>query len=389
MNQLQRLTRDDVAIMRWVAQNMIDSKMLPASIDKPEKAIAILMMARELNVPDWQAVNQINVIHGKPTVSPQLMIALIERSGLLEDMIVESGEGFCSVTMKRFGRTAHKETFTMEHAQKMGLAGKHNWKVQPETMLKWRAVSACARVAFPHVISGLYTPEEINPDLVVDSDGKIEVTASTYVPQEEKASNSTQAIEAPEAEEPEIEEEKIIQMPKQVEAKKEEPASRTKSEPVPETKKPEKWTDQQRKIVFARLSEKRPSKTDEEKKAYLRQLAMVESCNDILKAQVDQILATIWKLPPEEKPSVEASKNPEPEESPLSRLEEEIMVVKELEDDDPVNLEQLKVLLEVATSQNKKALAKSITKKVEGEEKVSKALWKSWVEKINMGEAPK
>lgn len=388
MNQLQRLTRDDVAIMRWVAQNMIESKMLPASIDKPEKAIAILMMARELNVPDWQAVNQINVIHGKPTVSPQLMIALIERSGLLEDMIVESGEGFCSVTMKRFGRTAHKETFTMEHAKKMGLAGKHNWKVQPETMLKWRAVSACARVSFPHVISGLYTPEEINPDLVVDSDGKIEVTASTYVPQEEKASTSTEAIEAEEAKDP-----KILELPK------------------PETKEeadPEEVISQNDLIkLWSSLHEKIPNR--DESAGWMKRVCGwkkigVASSKELTPAKAALVQAEIDKLPDPEPPKTQEPEEKtkmikrdrldnesfsDPKKSALERLEEELEYVRELEDDDPVNLEQLKVLLEVATSQNKKALAKSITKKVEGGEKVSKALWKTWVEKINMGEAPK
>ena len=49
-------------------------------------------------------------------------------------------------------------------AKTLGLAGKDNWKKQPATMLKWRAVSACARVVFPDVIQGMYTPEEIGQD---------------------------------------------------------------------------------------------------------------------------------------------------------------------------------------------------------------------------------
>ena len=41
------------------------------------------------------------------------------------------------------------------------LSEKANWKQQPATMRKWRAISACCRVLFSDVIMGLYTSEEV------------------------------------------------------------------------------------------------------------------------------------------------------------------------------------------------------------------------------------
>lgn len=390
MNQVpQKLTRDDVMVMKWEAEKLIASKMLPAHIKKAEEAIAIMMMGRELNLMTWQSINGINVIHGRPTVAPQLMIALIERSGFLEDMVIDSQESFCSVTMKRVDRTAHKETFSMKHAQRMGLAGKHNWKAQPETMLKWRAISACARVVFSDVINGLYTPEEMNPDLVLDDQGNVEVVASSYVPQEEKASTATQAIEAEEAKDP-----KILELPKP-EAKKEEPASRTKSEPVPETKKPEKWTDQQRKKIFATLGEKRPSKTEEEKKAYLRKIAQVESCNDILKSQVDKILAKIEELPPEEKRTEKIVRSemrttkPAEKLTALKKLEKEQETFLIMKPEDKLNPYQMKLLVDVAMEIKNQKLVDILLKKMDREERVSLDWWKKTVKKHSIDLSPK
>lgn len=166
--------------MREQASVLVQSGFLPNSIKRPEQALAIMTMANELQIGIWAGFNGINVIQGKPTISPQLMLALINRSGELEELTIKGDDKSCSVTMKRKGRSAHTETFTMEDAARMRtkdrdgkvipLSQKYNWRTMPAVMLKWRAVSACARVVFSDVIIGFYTPEEINPDLEVDAE---------------------------------------------------------------------------------------------------------------------------------------------------------------------------------------------------------------------------
>jgi hypothetical protein len=154
------------------ADTLVKSGFLPQSIKTKEQAVAIITMGQELGIGTWAALNGINVIQGKPTISPQLMLALINRSGQLEDMQIESCPDRCVVTMKRKGRASHSERFDLQAAAAMGLTGKDNYRKQPAVMLKWRAVSACARVVFPDVIMGFYLPEEINPDLPVDTEGE-------------------------------------------------------------------------------------------------------------------------------------------------------------------------------------------------------------------------
>lgn len=137
------------------------------------QAMFIMLKGFELGISPMQALDGIQVIQGKTTVSPQLMLALINRSGLLEDIDMDGDAKSYTVMMKRVGRSAHTETFTIENAKSMQLSSKDNWQKQPAVMLKWRAVSACARVVFPDVIQGMYTPEEMGAEVSENDAGEI------------------------------------------------------------------------------------------------------------------------------------------------------------------------------------------------------------------------
>lgn len=156
-------------IMRQQADVLIKSGFLPQSVKTPEQAITIMMMGNALSIEPIVALNSINVIQGKPTVSPQLMLALVRRSGQLESMKVTDDGETCTVEMTRRNEPTHVEKFSRKDADAMGLSGKDNWKKQPATMRRWRAIAAACRVVFPDCIWGIasYTTEEIDPDTIV------------------------------------------------------------------------------------------------------------------------------------------------------------------------------------------------------------------------------
>lgn len=158
-------TSNEWAIMREQATMLVATNFLPQSIKTPEQAIAIMLQGRELGIPTMAALGTINVISGKPTVSPQLMLAMIERSGQLENLTIDDTTDPVTCTMKRRGRTAYTSRFGTKEATELGLIGKDNYKKQAVTMFKWRAVAACARVVFPDVVLGLYTPDEMGANM--------------------------------------------------------------------------------------------------------------------------------------------------------------------------------------------------------------------------------
>lgn len=175
------VSRDEWAVMREQADMLIKSQFLPSSVNTPEKAVAIMLKGRELGVPPMAALSGINVIQGKPTVSPQLMLSLINRTHELQRFqIVESTDKVCRVVIQRRGQPAHEETFTIQDAAALGLAGKDNYKRQPKVMLRWRCVAAAARLIFPDVLDGVYLPEELGAEVRVTEEGEtyVEVEAA-------------------------------------------------------------------------------------------------------------------------------------------------------------------------------------------------------------------
>lgn len=176
---------------------LVKSGMLPGSVRTPESAVAIMVKGMELGLPAMAALNGITVIQGKPTVSPQLMLSLINRSGQLENIEIDTGKDGATVTMKRRGRSAFTAKFGPSEAQAMGLNTKDNYKKQAPVMYQWRAVAACARVVFPDVIDGLYTPEEMGADVQVDEDGAMTVQVEqerTPTPRERQSRDVTREI---------------------------------------------------------------------------------------------------------------------------------------------------------------------------------------------------
>jgi hypothetical protein len=183
MTRLLDITRSIDGLWN-LANLLLDSRLLPQGIDKPEKVVAIILKGDELGIAPMHALEGITVIQGKPTVSPQLMLSLIERSGLLEDMTVEESPHSCSITMKRRSRSPQTIAFTKEEAAAMGLWGKGNWSKMPGVMLYWRCVAKACRRVFPDVIAGCYTPEEMGADVTEDGEVLEASVVERYQPEE-------------------------------------------------------------------------------------------------------------------------------------------------------------------------------------------------------------
>lgn len=186
LTQAQPVGMDQWTVLKEQATMLVKTGFLPESIKTPEQAVAIILQGRELGIPTMAALQTINVIKGKPTVSPQLMLALIYRSHQLARLDIDSTDSGCSVVMDRRGVGTFRTEFTMDDARKQGLADKDNYRRQAKVMLKWRAVAACAREAFSDVVLGLYTPEEMGAEVEVTEDGGMIVTeARTITPEGE------------------------------------------------------------------------------------------------------------------------------------------------------------------------------------------------------------
>ena len=133
---------------------------------KPANVMLAVQMGSELGLAPMQALQSIAVINGRPGVWGDGLIGLCRQSPLCED-IVETIEGegddkTATCIAKRRGSTPVTSTFSMGDAKRAGLAGKPGpWTQYPERMLKNRARGFALRDAFPDVLRGFKTIEEL------------------------------------------------------------------------------------------------------------------------------------------------------------------------------------------------------------------------------------
>lgn len=148
---------------RRLAVDMHNSRMF-TGYGGPEGVLATVMVGRELGIPAMSALRNIHVIEGKHSLSSALMVALVLRSGLAEFFeAVEFSDTAATFETKRVGaRNPVKLTYTIEMAKTAGLAKPNsNWTKNPMAMCIARAQAMLARLVYPDLLAGLYTPEEM------------------------------------------------------------------------------------------------------------------------------------------------------------------------------------------------------------------------------------
>ena len=161
----------DFLAMMKMSETLVKSGFLPGAIKTPAQAVAIVMTGRELGIPPMQALRQVNVIQGKPTMAAELMLALAyQHIPGFKYEILETTNEKCVCKFTRPGHMPLTHKFDIDDAKAMQLAGKDNWKKQPATMLRWRCISSGLRLIAPDAIAGVYSPEEIMPDAMIDKE---------------------------------------------------------------------------------------------------------------------------------------------------------------------------------------------------------------------------
>ena len=152
------------------AKLLADSSILPESYRRqPSNLLWAMELAEALDVSLAQAITGITVIQGKPTMSAEMMRALVLRAGH-RFRVSEMSETSVTVDVarKEWPEDVQQFTFSMTDAQHAGLAGSGTYKKHPKAMLLARATSMACRAVFPDVVSGMgYTPDEIGHDTPV------------------------------------------------------------------------------------------------------------------------------------------------------------------------------------------------------------------------------
>jgi hypothetical protein len=126
-----------------------------------EEIISLMLVAQAEGIHPARAVQEYDIIQHKPALKSQAALARFIDSGGKVEWVTRTD----SEATAKFHHPSQINpitvTWNMEKANRMGFAGKDNWKKQPGIMLQWRTVSEGIRICNPACLNRMYTVEEM------------------------------------------------------------------------------------------------------------------------------------------------------------------------------------------------------------------------------------
>lgn len=168
-------------------------KLLAASDLVPEQfrgnlqnCVVALNMAQRLDADPLMVMQNIVIVHGKPTWSSQFLIATLNHSGrytaLRYEFVGEKGKDsygcFAWAIERVTGDRIEGPSVTLEMAKAEGWSTKNGskWKTMPDLMLRYRAAAFFVRTNAPEIAMGLPTTDEVRDIVEKDMGDAVLVT---------------------------------------------------------------------------------------------------------------------------------------------------------------------------------------------------------------------
>ena len=149
-----------------LAKVMFDSGLFSA-YGTPQAVMSTVLAGRELGLTAMASLRAIHVVEGKPTLSADLIRALVLRSGKAKYFrCTERSATRATFETQRDEDPAFRLTFTIEEARAAwpkseDAWAKSGWGKNPADMLIARASAKLARLVYPDVVHGLYLTDEM------------------------------------------------------------------------------------------------------------------------------------------------------------------------------------------------------------------------------------
>jgi hypothetical protein len=156
------LNPQNIAEAIEIANVMSKSNIVPKDYQgNPGNIVVAIQWGMELGLPPLQAMQNLAVINGRPSLWGDAVIALVRGSGKLEYMREDVTDEQATCTVKRKGEPETARSFSKEDAKRAGLLNKQGpWAQYPKRMMQMRARSWALRDLFPDVIKGIAIAEE-------------------------------------------------------------------------------------------------------------------------------------------------------------------------------------------------------------------------------------
>lgn len=160
------LTPTSLAEAMKLAELIANSDLAPKDFKgKAGNCLIAMQMGMEVGLAPMQAIQNIAVINGRPTLWGDAALALVQASSVYEYVREEWDEKTATWTCRGKRKDAKAEgvyTFSLADAEKAGLTKKEGtWQSYRKRMIQMRARAFCLRDNFADVLKGLAIREEV------------------------------------------------------------------------------------------------------------------------------------------------------------------------------------------------------------------------------------
>jgi hypothetical protein len=151
---------------------------IPSHLKSVGEIVAVILAGRELGLPPMASMRSIALIRGKVILDASMQLALMVRAGAKVKWLRDGTDGqVAELEVTRPGHEPYVSRYSLEMAQRAGIAGSDTWRKHTAAMLRARCVSAAGKAYMPDVLSGCYVPGELpgEADSVVTEGGGVVV----------------------------------------------------------------------------------------------------------------------------------------------------------------------------------------------------------------------
>lgn len=155
-----------------IAKALASSTLIPPQFQGQQgfaNCLVALEIANRMRMSPFQVMQNLHIIHGRPSWSSQFIIGLINGCGRFSPLRYEiSGEGdslacYCVATEIATGKDLKGPTVTMAMAKKEGWSTKNGskWQTMGDLMIRYRAAAFFGRLYIPELLVGIQSEEEV------------------------------------------------------------------------------------------------------------------------------------------------------------------------------------------------------------------------------------
>ena len=156
-----------------IAKSLASSTLVPQQFQGQQgyaNCLVALEIAGRMNLSPLQVMQNLHIIHGRPSWSSQFIIALINGCGRFEPLqyrVTGKGDDLaCQCVAKEISSDAELEgpTVTMAMAKAEGWATNSGskWRTMPDLMISYKAAAMWGRLYIPDLLVGIsYSQEEV------------------------------------------------------------------------------------------------------------------------------------------------------------------------------------------------------------------------------------